>query len=156
MNIQGSLNKLLGSFAKKQIDISDDLSGLKIPQTREPFPIYPQDSWRGIENYEGNLYIANIYWAKGGGEFENHKHPDTDEHAIVLEGTCILYQDGLPPITLYKGDRYTVRKGVYHSMKWITDCTCKFTWEPPFINNEWDWKSPSTNTDISISPTENR
>ena len=47
------------------------------------------------------------------GEFVWHKHDDTDEAFIVIEGEMVIeFRDG--NVTLSQGEMYVVRKGVEH------------------------------------------
>jgi mannose-6-phosphate isomerase-like protein (cupin superfamily) len=55
------------------------------------------------------------------GEFVWHKHMDTDETFIVVEGEMtIAFRDGL--VTLTAGEMFVVRKGVEHKPAAINEC----------------------------------
>ena len=141
MEIRTQLSKIWKTYWKPKVDITDQLTGLTFPDKREPFPIYPESSWLGIRNFKGDQFIGNIYYGKGGTVFEMHVHAETYEFGEVLEGSCIIYIQGEEPLTLTAGDTYVLRPGQYHYAKWLTDCTVKFLWEPPFASNKWEWQS---------------
>jgi mannose-6-phosphate isomerase-like protein (cupin superfamily) len=79
-------------------------------------------------NFQEKLSLFNEHWApkviaelndyqfkivKIQGEFIWHKHPETDEAFIVLEGSLrIEFRDGT--VTIEKGEMYVVPKGVEH------------------------------------------
>ncbi len=55
----------------------------------------------------------DVRLVKGEGEFTRHRHPDTDEFFLVLEGTLTIRTDD-GDVTLARGDLYVVPRGVAH------------------------------------------
>jgi mannose-6-phosphate isomerase-like protein (cupin superfamily) len=58
---------------------------------------------------EYDVKVANV-----SGDFPEHRHDDTDEFFLVLEGCFELRMQGRT-VRLEKGDVYTVRRGLLHA-----------------------------------------
>lgn len=84
--------------------------------------------------------------AKIKGEFVWHKHDETDETFMVIDGTMkILFRDG--EVNLNKGEIYIVPKGVEH--KPVADKECSILLiEPAGTINTGDTKSELTENDL--------
>lgn len=80
------------------------------------------------------------------GEFVWHKHDETDETFVVIDGTMkILFRDG--EVNLNEGDIYIVPKGVEH--KPVADKKCSILLiEPAGTSNTGDTQSELTKRDL--------
>ena len=84
--------------------------------------------------------------AKIKGEFVWHKHDDTDETFMVIEGSMkILFRDN--EVNLTEGDIYIVPKGVEHKPVAEEECSILLI-EPAGTINTGDSKSNLTKTNL--------
>ena len=63
-----------------------------------------------VANYNGN----DVMVVKFKGEFPFHKHDDTDDFFLVLEGEVTMDYADHPAVTFGAGERVIVPKGVIH------------------------------------------
>ena len=56
----------------------------------------------------------DVMVVKFGGEFPFHKHDNTDDFFLVLEGEMIMDIEGEAPRTVKAGEMFIVPKGVVH------------------------------------------
>ena len=70
-----------------------------------------------IADYNGN----DIMVVKFSGEFPFHKHDDTDDFFLILEGEVTLDQENGNSITLGAGELCVIPKGVVHRPRAITE-----------------------------------
>ena len=63
-----------------------------------------------IASYNGN----DVMVVKFQGEFPFHKHDDTDDFFLVLEGVVTMDYADHPPVTFGAGELVVVPKGVVH------------------------------------------
>ena len=63
-----------------------------------------------VHSYNGN----DVMVVKFKGEFDYHKHEDTDDFFLVLEGECTMDYEGHPSVTFGEGEIVIVPKGVVH------------------------------------------
>lgn len=63
-----------------------------------------------VADYNGN----DIMVVKFQGEFPFHKHDDTDDFFLVLEGEVTLDQDGGHSVTMGVGELCVIPKGIIH------------------------------------------
>ena len=92
------------------------------------------DYWSPKIIAEMNDYQFKLVKIKG--EFIWHKHEDTDETFIVIEGSMMIkFRDG--EVQLNKGEMYVVSKGIEH--KPYSDNECKVLLiEPKGVINTGD------------------
>lgn len=85
---------------------------------REKLALF-HDQWSPRVIAELNDYQFKL--AKLKGEFVWHKHDDTDEAFIVLEGNLVI---DLPqgPVELSAGEMYVVRRGTEHRPRTQEEC----------------------------------
>ena len=77
------------------------------------------EQWQPKVIAEMNDYQFKI--ARVEGEFAWHKHPDTDETFIIIEGSLDLeFRDG--KVSLNTGEMFVVPKGVEHRPVALTEC----------------------------------
>jgi len=70
------------------------------------------------------------------GEFVRHRHADTDEFFLVLDGELTIRMDG-GDVTLRKGEMYVVPRGVEHQPVAATE-TKVLLFEPSTVVNTGD------------------
>lgn len=63
-----------------------------------------------IADYNGN----DVMLAKFQGEFPFHKHDDTDDFFLVIEGEVTMEYDNAPSVTFGAGELVIVPKGQIH------------------------------------------
>ena len=63
-----------------------------------------------VSDYNDN----DVMVVKFQGEFPFHKHDDTDDFFLVLEGEMIMDLEGAPSETVRAGEVFIVPKGVVH------------------------------------------
>ena len=63
-----------------------------------------------VHSYNGN----DVMVVKFKGEFPYHKHDDTDDFFLVLEGEVTIDYEDHPPVTFGEGELVIVPKGVVH------------------------------------------
>ncbi|GJQ61296.1 MAG: cupin [Melioribacteraceae bacterium] len=95
----------------------------------------------------GEINDYHIKVAKIKGEFVWHKHDDTDELFLVIEGNMkIALGDG--EVTLGKGDLYIVKKGIEH--KPVAEKECHIVlFEPAGTVNTGNAESELTKRNLS-------
>lgn len=80
--------------------------------------------------------------AKVEGEFVWHKHDDTDEVFIVIEGSLqVEFRDG--SVTLNSGEMFVIPKGVEHKPSSASECKIILV-EPKGVVNTGDCESELT------------
>ena len=98
------------------------------------------DQWQPRVIAEMNDYEFKI--ARIEGEFIWHKHDDTDEVFIIIEGEMILaMRDG--EVALKEGQMFVVPKGVEHKPIAKTECKIMLV-EPKGVINTGDATHPLT------------
>ena len=80
------------------------------------------------------------------GEFIWHKHPDTDEAFMVIEGNLLIDLRGRP-LKLRKGELTVISKGVEHKPSCKEECTILLI-EPAGTINTGDAGGELTSTDL--------
>lgn len=63
-----------------------------------------------VASYNGN----DVMVVKFQGEFPFHKHDDTDDFFLILDGQVTLDHEGGPSVTMGPGELCVVPKGVVH------------------------------------------
>ncbi|MEM7241999.1 MAG: cupin domain-containing protein [Pseudomonadota bacterium] len=63
-----------------------------------------------IHSYNGN----DVMVVKFKGEFDFHKHDNTDDFFLVLEGEVTIDYEGFPSVTFGEGEIVIIPKGVVH------------------------------------------
>ena len=71
-----------------------------------------------VADYNGN----DVMVVKFQGEFPYHKHDDTDDFFLVLEGEMIMDIEGAEPVRVQAGEMYIVPKGVGHRPRAEQEC----------------------------------
>ena len=100
------------------------------------------DHWQPkiVGGFNGN----DVMVVKVKGEFNWHKHDDTDDFFLVLKGNLtILLRDG--NVHLGPGEMYVVPKGVEHCTKADDECHVLLI-EPPGVPNSGDTKTAAVKT----------
>jgi mannose-6-phosphate isomerase-like protein (cupin superfamily) len=70
-----------------------------------------------IARYNNN----DIMVVKFAGEFPYHKHDDTDDFFLVIEGQVTMDYEAAPPVTFGPGEIVIVPKGVVHRPRALTE-----------------------------------
>jgi mannose-6-phosphate isomerase-like protein (cupin superfamily) len=70
-----------------------------------------------IARYNNN----DIMVVKFAGEFPYHKHDDTDDFFLVIEGEVTMDYEAAPPVTFGPGEIVIVPKGVVHRPRALTE-----------------------------------
>jgi mannose-6-phosphate isomerase-like protein (cupin superfamily) len=70
-----------------------------------------------IARYNNN----DIMVVKFAGEFPYHKHDDTDDFFLVIEGQVTMDYQASPPVTFGPGEIVIVPKGVVHRPRALTE-----------------------------------
>jgi mannose-6-phosphate isomerase-like protein (cupin superfamily) len=70
-----------------------------------------------IARYNNN----DIMVVKFAGEFPYHKHDDTDDFFLVIEGQVTMDYQASPPVTFGPGEIVIVPKGVVHRLRALTE-----------------------------------
>lgn len=86
-----------------------------------------------VADYNGN----DIMVVKFQGEFPFHKHDDSDDFFLVLEGEVILDQEGGESITMGAGELCVVPKGVVHRPRAVAEAKVLLI-EPQGLPNTGD------------------
>ncbi|WP_298258718.1 cupin domain-containing protein [uncultured Litoreibacter sp.] len=86
-----------------------------------------------VADYNGN----DIMVVKFQGEFPFHKHDDSDDFFLVLEGEVTLDQDGGESIVLGQGELCVIPKGVVHRPRAETEAKVLLI-EPQGLPNTGD------------------
>ena len=98
------------------------------------------EQWQPKVIAEMNNYQFKI--ARVEGQFDWHKHPDTDETFIIIEGSLDLeFRDG--KVSLNVGEMFVVPKGVEHRPLALTECKIMMI-EPRGTKNTGDVESNLT------------
>jgi len=70
-----------------------------------------------IADYNGN----DVMVVKFEGEFPFHKHDDTDDFFLVLEGEMIMDYEGAEPVSVGPGELVIVPKGQVHRPRAVNE-----------------------------------
>ncbi|MEM0977822.1 MAG: cupin domain-containing protein [Pseudomonadota bacterium] len=71
-----------------------------------------------VANYNGN----DVMVVKFKGEFPFHKHDDTDDFFLVLEGEMEMDREGGDPLKIRAGELCVVPTGVVHRPRAADEC----------------------------------
>lgn len=86
-----------------------------------------------VADYNGNEVMV----VKFQGEFPFHRHPDTDDFFLVLEGEMVMDLEGREPQTIREGELFVVPKGVVHRPRAEKECKVLLI-EPKGVPNTGD------------------
>jgi mannose-6-phosphate isomerase-like protein (cupin superfamily) len=70
-----------------------------------------------VADYNGN----DIMVVKFQGEFPFHKHDDTDDFFLILEGEVTLDQEGAQSVTMGPGELCVIPQGIVHRPRAISE-----------------------------------
>jgi len=87
---------------------------------------------------------------KAHGEFTRHRHPDTDELFLVLNGALTIRMDA-GDVQLGPGDLYVIPRGVYHQPVSLEGAEVVLI-EPTTTVNTGDTPSEFTRQPIVVAP----
>lgn len=86
------------------------------------------------------------------GEFTRHRHPDTDELFLVLNGALTIRMDA-GDVQLGPGDLYVIPRGVYHQPVSLEGAEVVLI-EPTTTVNTGDTPSEFTRQPIVVAPSD--
>lgn len=79
-----------------------------------------REYWKPLALTHGDFGFRLVRFA---GDFEWHRHPESDKAILVMEGEMgIRFDDGSAPVTIKAGELYVLPKGVRHQPYAAQEC----------------------------------